>query len=114
MGLTRLRQLGDLLNLSFAKQGCGSHRAHPKRFRRDNLNADRLRQPLRFLDPGLGRSSRTFAGKLGNGDDRALAARDVYRAIAVERVQDSTSGSPSLSAPSFNGCSGWSVEIACL
>jgi hypothetical protein len=39
---------------------------------------------LGFLDPRIGRTSRGFPRKLGNGNDCALAPRDLDRAIAVE------------------------------
>jgi hypothetical protein len=39
---------------------------------------------LGFLDPLIGRASRGFPRKLRNGNDCALATRDLDRAIAVE------------------------------
>ena len=57
--------------------------------RRHDVDADRFGKPFGFLEPRLGRAPRALARKLGHGDHRALAARDLDRAIAVEIVQAS-------------------------
>jgi hypothetical protein len=75
---------GNLLDLTLAEQSCGPHRPHAKWARSDDIDPDRFGKPLGFLDPRIGRTSRGFPRKLGNGNDCALAPRDLDRAIAVE------------------------------
>ena len=107
-------ELGDLLDLALAEQGRGPDRAQPERLRRDDFDADRLGEPLRFLDPRLGRAPRALARQLGHDDDRPLAARDLGRAIAVEFVQVSPPRPRALLGARLSGCAGCRVEIACL
>ena len=84
-----------------------------------DVDADRLRQalppPRAALRPNGATPSR---GELGHDQDRAFAAGDLDRSIAVERVQDvllrcARPPSPLVRSRSsaFAGCS---VEIACL
>jgi hypothetical protein len=69
------------------------------------MDADRPRKAFGLLDARFGRSPRAFAWKLGNGDYRPFTARNLDRAIAVERLQLSLS--VSLSSPSsLSGCEG--------
>ena len=113
-GSLLFRRFGDLLDLPFAKQRRGPHFTNAQRPSGDDIDADRRCQALRFLDTRFGRAARAFAPELGNGDDRALAASDLDRAIAVEIIQDSLSSSPSAAAPRLSGCAGCRVEMACL
>jgi len=109
------RHVGELLGLALPEQGRRPNRSNPERPRRDDVDADCFGEPLRFLDAGLGRAPRTLARKLRHRDDRALAASDVDRTIAVERVQEAVPcSSPSSPLPSLSGCAACNVEIACL
>jgi hypothetical protein len=79
-----LRQLSDLLDLALAEQGCGPNRSYAERASAHDVDADRFGEPLGFFDARVSRASRSFARQLGYGDDRAFAARDLDRAIAIE------------------------------
>jgi hypothetical protein len=101
--------------LAFAEQSRRPYRSNAKRSRRYDLDPDRLRKPLGFLDARIGRAPRSLARQLGYCDDRTLAAGNLDRAITVEfGTQDSASPSSSCSGPSFSECAGCRVEMACL
>jgi hypothetical protein len=102
-----LCEITDLLDLALAEQGCRPDRPDPKGLARDDVDADRFGQPLRFLDARVGRAPRSFARKLGYCDNRAFAARDLDRSVAIESVQGFSSASVgSCSAPKVSGCAG--------
>jgi len=82
-----LGQRRHLLDLALAEQGRGPDRAQAEGALRCNDNADRLGQPLCFLDSRVGRAPRGLAGQLRNDDQGAFAARDLDRAIAIEIIQ---------------------------
>src|SRR6185369_17817256 len=93
---------GQFFDLALPEPGSRTNRPHAKRPRRDDIDADGLGEAFGFLDTGFGRAARAFARKLGHGNDRSLAARDVGLAMAVIVVQDSLSAAES-SAPRFSG-----------
>jgi len=103
-----LRKLRNFLDLALTHERRGPYRAHPQGSRRNDIDPDRLGETFGLFDPRLGRAPRTLARKLGDGDNRPLAASDLDRAIAVERVQDSSPSSslPSCSAPRFSEWAG--------
>jgi hypothetical protein len=92
--------------LAFSEQGRRPDRADSKRSRRDDVDANGFGEPLRFLDPRFGGSPRSLSRKLGDGDDRALAASNVGDRRMIEAVQPSSSADSLSSLPKFNGCAG--------
>ena len=84
---------GKLFDLSFSKQRRWSNRTDAERPRADDLDANRLRKSLGFLDPCLCGPPRAFSRQLGNGDYRTFTPRNVNRAIAIKRVQLPSSSS---------------------
>src|SRR4051794_40409323 len=106
---------GNIFDLALAEQCRGTDGAHAERTLGDNDDADGLGKSLGFAKPRLRRPPHGFAGQLRHDEDRPFAASDLDRAIAVEAsAQDSSSASPGAGSPSFSGCAGWSVEMACL
>jgi hypothetical protein len=66
-----------------------------------------LGESLRLLHASSRRSTRALPRDLRDSDDRALAAGNLDRPIAVERVQDWVSAAPSpCSASSVSGLAG--------
>jgi len=108
--------LCDFLDLPLAEQGRGPDRPDSERPGGDDIDADRLRESLGFLDPGFGRPPRCLPRQLGHGNHRPFAPRDLDCAIAVEVVQDGAPSPESVpcSASRLSGFAGWSVDIACL
>ena len=101
------RNAGDFLRLPLADQRRRPNRADTIGARRGDDDADRFGEAFRFLDPGLGRAARALARKLGYDQDRALAAGDLDRTVAVEPVQDGASASSSgCAASSFSALAG--------
>src|SRR5205085_5061554 len=97
-GTLLLRGCGDLLDLAFAQQGCRTDCPYAKRSRCNDVDSYRLGKSFGLLDPRVGRPPRAFTRQFRNGDNRALATRDVRFAMAVIFAQDSASASP-LSPP---------------
>jgi hypothetical protein len=109
------RRLGKLLDLTLAEQRRRPDGAHADSPRPNHIDTDGSGKALGLFDPRLRRPPRTFARKLGHGDQRALAAGDLDRAIAVVEVQGPSSVCfTSCSGSRSSGCAGCSVEIACL
>src|SRR5215210_7050613 len=84
--------LSDLLRLALAEQGRRPDRAQPVRAPGDDLDPDRFGQALSLVQPRLGRApagrADAFApGPFGHDQNRALAAGDVKRSIAIEIIQ---------------------------
>jgi len=108
------REPGNLVDLALAEQGRRPHRAQPERAGDDDVDADRPGQADGLLDPGVGRPPGPLPGQLGHRDERAFAASDLDRAIAVEGGQSWSSASSPASGPRFSAWPGCRVETACL
>jgi hypothetical protein len=109
------REFGHFLDLALPEEGRGPDRPNAKRSLGNDVDADRFRQAFRLLDARFSRAPGGFAGKFRDRDDRAFAARDLDRTIAVESVQDEPSSPSSFCSGSrVRAFAGWSVEIACL
>jgi hypothetical protein len=83
----RLMLLGDggnFLDLPLPHQRRWADVAEAEGAPPDDLNADRFGKPFGFLKPGLGRAAGAVPYPFGNDDDRAFAAGNLDRAIAVE------------------------------
>ena len=109
-----LGRVGDLLHLALAEQRRWPRRAYAEPPGAHDVNADCLRQATGFLHASFARPPRRLSRQLRHGDDRPFSARDLDRAIAVERVQDSPSEGASGSVPRFSAWAGCRVESACL
>src|SRR6185295_7059117 len=108
------REPGNLFDLALAEQGRRPHRAQAERAGGNDVDANRPGQAGGLLDPGVGRPPGSFPGQLGHRDQRAFAARDLDRAVAIEGGQSWSSASSPASGPRFSAWAGCRVETACL
>jgi hypothetical protein len=105
-------QLGHLLDLSLAEQACRAELAQAKGFLADDIDADRLSKPNRFVDPGGERPQSPLPDPFRYDNERALATSNPAVIGALEDAQPSSSGL--VSPPRVSGWPGCKVEMACL
>lgn len=95
--------VSNLLDLAFAKQRRWPDCPNSHRPRRHDVNSNGLCKTLRLFHPCFTRPASAFPRKFRDSDNRALAAGDLDRTIAVKGAQDSPSGSGLCSLPRFSG-----------
>jgi hypothetical protein len=75
---------GNFLDLPLPHQSGGADVAEPESTPSYDLDADRFGKSFGFLEPRFGRAAGAVPYPFGNDDDRAFAAGNLDRAIAVE------------------------------
>lgn len=117
-----LDQFGNRFRLALAEQGGGPRSTQPEGTAADDVDADRLGQAFRLVEPRLGAAQVPAGTVVGQGQDSALAARDPGFLVTVENAQaalPSSAPAPSSSAspawpPRSSAWAGCSVDTACL
>jgi len=104
-------RLTDPVDLARAEQGRRARLADAEMQTLFDLDADRLGKAGGFVEPRADVADAVLAG-VGQGNDRARAARDVSIGLAVENAQ--ARGSSACASIRLTGCSGCTVEMACL
>jgi hypothetical protein len=105
------RRLPDRFHLPRSEQGRGLGRADPESELFLDLHADRFGKTGGLVEPRFG-TAPAVTGKLGKRDDRLCAPRYLTIVIPFETAQlPDSSSSDSIK---LTGCSGCTVEMACL
>src|SRR5690606_20350742 len=114
IGLLLLAGYRDPLDLPFAEQRAGPHRANrnDRGIRYDDPDGER--EALGLLEPCLGILGAALAANIGANHQCPRAARNAALYVVVERQASSPSSSSSRSAVRSTGAAGWIVETACL